>query len=416
MPIQDSLIPEYVPPLETTSKEESKKEPSTGSKVNPSQIEILSQIYKQYSESESELQFLSSLKKQEKEENILENAQWSIYGTQMHSLQYFSLLNHRAKYYDRYPTYDDFRHTFLQRQPEYYSSLDKITQLTDTYSDPLIYSQNFWNEWRMNGQNFTPENHKNYILSPTRVKQIWENGVIPVEHIYEFKKNFLNIYKEKLNPEKTFLINETFLILNMYFNNSSLLIPTLIDEICIPKDFPKSPIKVVDYKTGKQFKQPEYKERIQIYLMVSSVIANIAERVDSIKFNFTDWEVMHSNTPFQFPHFEGKKGIKKFVSSIYCEHMSTLFNEYIDRIQFSYINPLTQESIDIDLKEIVKVENINIYLSNISDFYLKYKKVLKHKLDSSNSPYTLPTFPLKNFEKSNGFSKGVQLPLNMIKE
>lgn len=417
MPIQDSLIPQYVPSEVVENIPQKEKEQTTGSRINPSQIEILSQLYDKYSNSEEEIDIENLFKQKEKTE-ILENAKWSIYGTQMHSLQYFTLLFARSAYYNRVPTYEDFRNTFLQRKPEYYSSFLKILQLTEEYTstEVLDSSQNFWNEWRMNGQDFTPGKHKNYTLSPTQIRSMWEDGVVQIKDIDRFREGFKDVESDKLNPEKTFLANETFLILNLYFNNSNLLIPTLIDEICIPKDFPKKPIEIVDYKTGKQFKKPEYKEKIQIYLMLCSVLTNIIDRVNDIQYAPSQWEIAHENLNIQFPQLIGKKGNKKFVSSIYSHHTYELFQTYKESILFSYVNPLTQEKIDIDFKNIgldskAGFNDINMYLSNISDFYLKNKKILKYSLDSSRSPYTLPSFPLKDFEKSNGFSKGIQLPV-----
>lgn len=417
MPIQDSLIPQYVPSELVEKIPQEDKEESTGSRINPSQIEILSKIYDKYSDCEEEIQ-VDTLFKERERKDILENAKWSIYGTQMHSLQYFTLLFNRSSYYDRLPTYEDLKNTYLQRNPLYYSSLLKILELTVQNSNKNILdtSQNFWNEWRMNGQDFTPGRHKNYTISPSQIRNMWEDGVVQVKDIDNFKKSFKDIDKEKLNPEKTFLANETFLILNLYFNNSNLSIPTLIDEICIPKDFPNKPIEIVDYKTGKQFKKPEYKEKIQIYLMISSVLTNMLDRVKDIQYIPSQWEVAHENTDIQFPHLTGKKSNKKFVSSIYSHHTYELFQQYKNDILFSYVNPLTQEKIAVDLKDIGLdskdgFNDINMYLSNISDFYFRNKDKLKYSLDSSRSPYTLPSFPLKDFEKSNGFSKGIQLPV-----
>lgn len=418
--LQEPLLPEYVPSQEVGYKEGKKKEPSNGSRLNLSQIETLSELHKQYKDSDSEKEFLQDVQEYKEDENILEGAKWSIYGTQMHSLQYFTLLFHRAAYYNRVPNIDDFRSTFLQKKIEYSNSLLKVLNLSESSSnsDILDSSQNYWNEWRMNGQDFTPSKHKNYAISPSKIRNLWESGVIPLKDISLFKKNFSKTSPEKLNPEKTYILNETPLILNIYFHDSNLLIPTLIDEICIPRDFPNTPIKIVDYKTGNQFKQPGFKEKIQIFLMLNSVLLNLKDRVKDIKFAPELWEIAHEKHDLTFPHFQGKNANKKFIESIYSTQLASVLEEYNNYVEFSYVNPLTQESIDIDLDTLGirskrDIEEIILYLNSISTFYLKYKDILKHKIDSSKSPYTLPTFPIKNFTKENGYSKGVQLPFGL---
>ncbi|MDX9738976.1 MAG: hypothetical protein RBT33_01245 [Candidatus Dojkabacteria bacterium] len=418
--LQEPLLPEYVPSQEVEHKERRRKEPSNGSRLNLSQIETLSTLHTQYKKSKSEREFFQDIGEYKEREDILENAKSSIYGTQMHSLQYFTLLFHRAAYYNRVPNIDDFRYTFLQKKIEYSSSLLKVLNLSDcTFNDNILdSSQKYWNEWRMNGQDFTPSKHKNYTVSPSEIKEIWESGVIPLEDISLFKKSFHKAAPENLNPEKTYILNETPLILNIYFHDSNLLIPTVIDEICIPRDFPNTPIKIVDYKTGSQFKQPEFKEKIQIFLMLNSVLLNLKDRVKDIKFAPDLWEIAHEKHDLTLPHFQGKNANKKFIESMFSTQLASVLESYNNYVEFSYVNPVTQEKIDINLDTLGirskrDIEQVILYLNNISTFYLEYKDKLKHKIDSSKTPYTLPTFPIKNFTKDNGFSKGVQLPFNI---
>ncbi len=415
--LQEPLLPEYVPSQEVGNKEEKKKELSNGSRINPSQIEILSTLYTQYKDSKNEKDFLQSIYEEKEEKDILESAKWSIYGTQMHSLQYFTLLFNRTAYYNRVPNIDDFMSTFLQKKTEYSNSLLKILTLSESPLNHNILdrAQNYWNEWRMNGQDFTPAKHKNYTISPSKIREVWESGVIPLEDISLFKKSFPKISPEKLNPEKTYILNEAPLLLNIYFYDSNLLIPTFIDEICIPRDFPNTPIQIIDYKTGTQFKQPQFKEKIQIFLMLNSVLLNLKDRVKDIKFAPDFWEITHEKHDLSLPHLQGKNANKKFIESIYSTQLASVLDTYNGYVEFSYVNPLTQEKIDIDLDTLginkkKDIDEVIHYLNSLSTFYLKYKDVLKYKIDSSKSPYTLPIFPLKNFTKENGFSKDVQLP------
>ena len=416
LPKQDSLMPEYVDPylIETPTKRE---QDTKGSKITLSQIGNIASIYNKKISSEKQLKEYLYEKEYDRSE-ILENAKWSIYGTQMHSLQYFTTLFSRSAYYDRFPNEDDFRNTFIQRKPDYYNALLKIKNISKPLlsKDILDSSQNFWNEWRMNGQDFTPEKHKNYILTPSQIQNLWEGESIKREDIEVFRNNYKNIDKEKINPEETLLLNETMMILNLYFNNSNLLIPIIVDEIVIPKDFPNTPIKVIDYKTGKQFKIPGLQEKTEIYITLSCVLTNIINKAKETQFRPAQDDTNQQDSEVSFPFFIGKHAKKKLVSSIYSHDIYQLFDLYKDCIEFEYINPLTQNKLVIKLEDIglnnrKGIENINGYLENISNFYLKNKNTLKYCIDSRRLPYTLPTFPIKNFTKNNACSRGIQLPI-----
>ena len=400
--LQEPLLPEYVPEIYSSTQE--KKEKKSGSRINPSQLEYLSTMYYNFKKDGKEPSYTDlESKVQPSKTEILENAHWSIYGTQLHSLQYFTQIFKRASYLNRLPSYEDYQFTFLQRDREYYDALLKIQDISDISlnQDSLDISQTYWNEWRMNGHDFTPNKHKNYQIPPTTIKNIWEYGVIPLKDIYTFRESFKE--SDKLNPTKTVLLNETFLLTNLYFNNGNIQIPTLVDEICIPKDFPNTPIEIIDYKTGKQFKKPQLKERVQIFLIMTGVLTNVLDRVPDIV-----WE--------DIPTFRGKKASKKFISSIFFSDLVSRYDVYKDSFRFKYINPLNQESIEVSTKDLgidskKGIKDILMYIYSINNFYNKYKPILKHKIDSSRSPYTLPTFPIKNFVQGNSMSKGVQVPL-----
>ena len=390
-----------------------KSKETHGNRVSPSQIETLSTLYETFKEAD-ELTFLKEINtfKDVDENKALENAHWSIYGTQMHYLMYFTQLFKRAECLNRYPTLNDFKVTFPYRDREYYFALLKISDLTDKESRNI--SQEYWNEWRMNGQDFTPKDHSNYLVSPFKVKEMWENGTIPLSDINEFNTNISNIPKEKLDPDETLVINEVLSITNILFNDSNLQVPTVIDEICIPKDFPKSPIHIIDYKTGKQFKEPQYKERVQIFLMMTAVLVNILDRANSIGFNRNQWNITHGTR--DFPFFTKKNLRNNLIGNIYFDQLIDCRDVYNESIKFSYVNPLTQESIDVDMKDIYldsedSIKDVLMYLSRINNFYSKHKDILKHRLDSTKYLYTLPVFPTKGFDKDNQKEKDIQLGL-----
>jgi len=399
--LQEPLLPGYVPNI--CGSDTKKKEKTSGSRINPSQLEYLSTMYIRYSQEGKEPSF-SDLDDMQQltEEDIIENAHWSMYGTQAHSLQYFTQLFHRASRLGRLPTFEDFQSTFLQRDPNYYYALLKVQELTDMgcSNSPLDVAQQYWITWIQNGQDFTPKKHKNYTIPPSTIQSMWEGEVMPLEDIHTFRRAFKD--SERLDPQKSAILNETFLLTNIYFPDGSIQVPTLVDEICISRDF-NEPINIIDYKSGKQFKEPSLRERAQIFLIMTSVLANVLDRVPEIEWN-------------DMPTFKGKKGRKKLISGIFFDELTQLPDIYTERLRFRYINPITQEEIlvtaknlGIDTKE--GIEEILMYIRSILSFYTKYKHILKYRMDSSRSPYTLPSFPIKNFTSGNGSSKAVQIPL-----
>lgn len=384
-----------------------------GCRVSPSQFETLSQLYENLREAD-ETTFLAEINRINEIDNskALENAQWSIYGTQMHYLTYFTQLFKRSEQFNRYPTYNDFKHTFPYRSKEYYFALLKIADLTDLENENP--SQSYWNEWRMNGQDFTPANHTNYQVSPYIIKEMWENGTIPVKDINDFNYSLSNIPKDKLDPDKSLVINEVLSITNILFNDSNLQVPTVIDEICISKDFPKSPIQIIDYKTGKQFKEPEYKERVQIFLMMTAVLVNILDRAHTIGFMYNQWDISHDTR--DFPFFTKNSLRNNLIGNVHFTQLLDCIDQYKELIKFSYINPLTQESIDIDMGDIYldtqdNIKDMLMYLNRVNNFYIKHKEVIKKKLNSTKNIYTLPVFPIKNFDNDNFKKKEIQLSL-----
>ena len=122
--------------LEPSQKES--KETITGNRLSPSKLEKLSGIYKTYEKSDNELSFLSEILKTEKqpgEEELLKNAKWSIYGTQVHNLIYFAQIFERAKALDRKPKETDIRNTFVYRDRQFYRTMTELLLLTD-YDSP----------------------------------------------------------------------------------------------------------------------------------------------------------------------------------------------------------------------------------------------------------------------------------------
>jgi len=385
---QDSLFD--IEPLQKESKET-----ITGNRLSPSKLEKLSLIHEMYEESDDELSFLSEIIKPEKQpskEEILKNAKWSIYGTQVHNLMYFAQIFERAKALGRKPKEEDIRNTFVYRDRQFYRTMRELLLLTDY--DSSNPSQSFWNEWRMKGQDFNPEDNSTYIIKPDEVQKIWEDSPVPLEDIHQLYESMKKEDERKFNPHETLLINEVTTITNIYFSDSNLQVPSVIDEIVIPKNFPKEPIHIVDYKTGKQFKEPGVVEKKQAFLMITAVYANILSKAGSAKFGPSDWEVGHNI--YEFPAFK-KRSLRVLpVGSIYAEDLIKDIETINNCITFSYVDPLTQRHIDFTTKESgtetqEEMAETLYYLNSLNNFYSKYKEVLGARLKSNDSLYHLPT-------------------------
>ncbi len=387
-----------------------------GARINPSKIEKLSEIFSQFSETGN---LNNILNEESQDRNSIErNAKSAVYGTLVHNLKYFTDIFKKTSYLERIPCERDFRAVFINKKDEYYDALQRIMDITideGLTNNPLLNAYRFWDTWRRNGQDFIPKKHKNFLISPDKIQYLWENHTIPREDIDLFISN----HNEEIDKDIPFTANETFLLLNVYFPTCNLQIPTYIDKIEIDKDSNK-PIKIVDYKTGKQFKEPEFREKVQIFLMTLAVFTTLIDRTGDIDYSVSDWDIMHSKNNIPLPRFKENSKIFKtgFLGSIHSEDIIEIGNLIKNNINFSYINPITKEEIEIDLnnvffKNTAETENILNYLNRLTDFYIQNKNILKAKLSSRNAPYTLPVFPKEGFLKDSYAQSSVQLSLNI---
>jgi len=379
--------------LEPSQKES--QETITGNRLSPSKLEKLSIIHEIYEKSDNELSFLLEMIKTEKQpskEEILKNAKWSIYGTQVHNLIYFAQIFERAKALDRKPKETDIRNTFVYRDEPFYKTMAQLLSLTDyNSSNPSL---SFWNEWRMKGQDFNSKDNFSYVIKPKVIQEIWENSPVPLKDIHQLYENIKEQDEKKFNPHETLLINEVTTITNIYFPDSSLQVPSVIDEIQIPKNFPKEPIHIVDYKTGKQFKEPGIAEKRQAFLMIIAVYTNIFNKAGGITFGTNDWELAHNT--YEFPTFK-KRSLRILpIGSVYTGDLIKDIDTINNCITFSYVDPITQRYIDLKPKNLGiqtknEITDTLYYLNSLNDFYSQHKKILRSKIKSRNSFYHLPT-------------------------
>ena len=425
---QELTISKYREPTNPTL-EESPSEKLPGARISPSRIENLSSIFEQYNEAKDKDLFFKEILNKEPidKEKTLENAKWAVYGTLMHCLKYFLNVFSKTADLKRLPTEKDFRAVFPNKKDYYYESLIKILDLTIKRNgidkDPIINAMNFWSEWRRNGQNFTPKGHKNYLIDPTDIRYLWENHTIPSEDIDLFKLSYENRKIE--TPGSTLLMNESFLLLNIYFPDCNFQVPTFIDEIQIPRQVEGEsikPIKIIDYKTGKQFKEPDFRGKVQIFLMTLSVYIKMMEKRGDIDYSSSQWDVIHSRNSLQLPRFRKKSLLegKGLISSLHASDIPEIGELMKKYVTFSYVNPLTQKELKIDLDDIFlrdeeETRRILGYMNRLTMFYIEHKDILKLKLSGKTSPYALPTFPKEGFLEGGDplFQDSPQLALNI---
>lgn len=391
-------------------EEESAGNSPPGCRINPSQFETISEIFNRCQDEQREPSYKDiGMSEDIDEEKIYRNIRWAIYGVYFHNLQYSTQIFERAKVLKRLPIEQDFKHTFPQRDPQYYKALVKILEMSDidVNQPAVVQGEQFWNTWRLNGYDFTPKKHNNYIISPSEVKQMWEEDSIALRDTNDFKRNFSSNGTE-LNPYNTVLLNEVLLLTNIYFNDGNIQVPTFLDEVRIHSNFPNTPLEIIDYKTGKQFKQPGPKQRVQIFLMMTAALP-LLDRANKVRWDNIEWQ--------SFPYF---KGNKKFISTIPFYDLIDKSDIYSKLISFKYVNPLTQQSIPITTKDLAidtqqGIKNMLLYINKLGSFYKEYKDILRHITNSNKAPFTLPFFPIKNFLdmpiKKNWCSRNVQSPL-----
>ncbi|MGI6443946.1 MAG: hypothetical protein ACOX06_02970 [Candidatus Dojkabacteria bacterium] len=392
-----------------------------GSRLSVSQFESLIPVFDECKKFDSELEVLQYLKKKEVEEldieEVRDNARASIRGTQIHQLQYFYQLFSRVEKLGRKITLEDFNRTFpnkdnLFKDNLYYNALYTIYNLVDNTEDPL----EFWEAWRLNGHDFTLPEGITALIPPEEIKEMWERSAVTKDDIDKFSQNVWKIDREKLDPDKALLVNEAMFVTNTYLKNGNLQVPTMVDELVVPKEFPNKPIQLIDYKTGKQFKEPSDIDKLQIFLMMTSVLTNIYFKVEDIQWNQSMWEIAHDS--LRLPFIPPRKYFNAIAIGKITEEDIFMESDFFRKlIFFKYVNPLTQESIEVNAKDlgIHRDEGIGDFLASLDDlnkFYTKYKKILKHKVGRSTLvQYWIPELGYDGFKKGNILKEQMQAGL-----
>lgn len=405
----------YTPTCETVSEEEH-YDNVPGSRLSITEIETL-----------LDYQINPNKEERKSKSELLEDANLSIYGTQIHNLQYFGQIFQRVNQLGRTPNEQDFLSTFVTKPNEYGKALgiisNNILKYTDTNLKPEEKAINFWNEWRINGQNFEAGNKSGYIIPPIEIKQLWENNQITYRNLQKLKDTLIQSSKaDKLDITKYLILNEVGQILNISFPSNRLQLISAVDEICIPKDYPNKPIRIIDYKTGKQLKNIGYNEKIQLFLMGISTYFTINDLAYTSKFNLSQWDTVHEKKDLRLPHL-GKKHIfqKNIVKKIGYWDILEQVRNIRKSIVFSYINPINGEERniypnDVFLGNIDEIRETLGYIELLNREYIESKNIIKEKIRPKIAPYSLPKFEPNNFlktEKNKSF-KGIQIAFDMF--
>jgi hypothetical protein len=429
--IQDSLIDTV---KERNHKEET-QEQYLGANLSPTNIVKIIPLYESYghlspiSQKESILKYKQKEEEKTKEE-ILLNAKYAIYGTLIHNLEYFTEI-----FQQRSEITLDYLETVFPRQKikknkekenkddNYYYSLLKIQELANQeygYSeDPFDNALNFWNTWRLNGQDFKPKGKDGALLNALDIKNIWEDDVVPIGHIEIFRDNF----KEKYQNTNSQNIYERMFGRNINFNQANLKTTCFVDKLSIPANYPDNPIKIIDFKTGKQFKYPTKAEKLQIFLITVCAYSNLIDHIDKKVSSKKIWDIVHDTPNSNYLRILNNDLLsnkKSMYTPLWYEDIAQFYDNLSQKTIFSYINPLTQDEIKIDLKKDLGLNNYgNIitllkYIEKINEFYILNKKELETIVNTKNPAFLLPKFPIKDFYKDDYKTKEIAVQKNFL--
>lgn len=415
---------EYTQPeleLGITKAEEQSIPNDKGSNISPSALETIIHYQTLYSKLKEERNIPNEILEKEfisllnsnpsfNKEEELNNAKDAIVGTHLHNLTYYQILFHRCSYLGRLPTIKDFEKTFPFRNEEYYESMNKVLGIAlknEDIENPTENALTFWNSMRFLGQDYKRKNREFRIPSRT-IKNLWEGALVEKRDIERIRKN-INDEKDIYDPRKVFIMNEVPLILNTYFNNLNFKIITSIDEIRIDPSSP-TPIHIVDYKTGSQFKEPGEVEKLQIFLMMLAVYTRFVDKIHDLNFEISDWEIKKNEIEIYELKFKKKNELKKKknISSIQAYQIPDLLLEKY--MKFSYVDPVSRKEIYVNLED----EKINSNRSEqllqsycskmdrLHRFYLEFKsKGMRAQINGSRDFFCLPRFPSKEFLAPN---------------
>ena len=385
------------PPLEDPTEEEVR---GKGSRISISHLETLTPLYEAQNEDLVGAKLLETVRSERgklemNDEHLLKNVKASIYGTQIHSLQYFTQLFDRCASLGRIPDLSDFYSTFPFKGYNYYYALTRILEIaSEEYGE--VTAENFWKAWRLNGHDFSPKQEGYKTISPNYIQQIWESRELEEKILKDFAKGRWDLKKE-LNPERKMVMNEGMLITNIDFGDRNMQLISIPDEVRIPNDWPNSPIEIIDYKTGYEFKKPDNVKLLQIFLTKIAVLNNVTKNLDEkMRFSLNAWEVVHDRV--SLPGLVEKKLRKLNRSSLLEDDLRVIAKEIDRLVKFSYVSPSMLRRIHIEYGSKDGYETEIEYIKGLNEFYSKNKDLLLPIVRRRNPHYSLPSFPYEGFD------------------
>ncbi len=139
---------------------------------------------------------------------------------------------------------------------------------------------------------------------------------------------------------------------------------------------------------------------MQIFLTKTAVLTNIVQKLGPLNFAQGVWEIGHSS--LRLPHLKERNLANVNLGFLSEQDFSSIGDALDSYVRFSYVNPSTQERIDVsdqDLGIMGKEDSDRIinYIKGLNKFYGKQKKTVDRLLKRRSSNFSLPTFPYKDF-------------------
>ncbi len=386
------------PPLEDPIQEEVKEE---GSRISISHLETLAPLYEAQSKDSVGTKVLETIRSQRGklemgDEHLLKNVEASIYGTQIHYLQYFTQLFDRCNSLGRIPDMPDFYATFPYKDYDYYYALNRILEIASAeYGE--VTAENFWKVWRLNGHDFSVKEDEYKTITPSYIQKVWEDQRLEEKILRDFAKGRMD-FKKELNPERVMVMNEGMLITNIDFGDRNMQLISIPDEVRIPSDFPNTPIEIIDYKTGYDFKKPDKVKLLQIFLTKIAVLNNVTMNLEGkMRFSLNAWEVVYDRV--SLPGLVEKKLRKLNRSSLLEEDLRVIAKEIDRLVRFSYVSPSMLRRIHMEYGSKDGYETEIEYIKGLNEFYSSNKNLLLPIVRKRNPHYSLPSFPYEGFDK-----------------
>ncbi len=362
----------------------------------------------------------NEINKEESKENLKEEASREIFEQQTRNLIYFTQIYQRAGQLDRDPTTRDFLNTFPSKGIDHIADLHNIAKQKEvkSQSTPEQKAEKFWEVWK-DSQIFHPIKKQftysaptkkiklaeSTILSPTEVKNSWNNNTLMREKLDRILYNAHNPKKLKdIDVHKYLIINDVNIISNITLENSRLQIVPLIHGIHIPINYPEEPMEIIYYKTGtvpNRADNLKTSQKLQLFLSTLCTKMTIDSLIDKGIVTYTAWDLLDSSKK-EFPQFSkhNMSFSNPFLNKMNIEEI--LEHSLGDRsirnsVVTTMYNPITNRKLTLRPKDIFLGDRKDILcalskIEEITKYYIEHKQELKKLSKSKVKHYNMPKF------------------------